>query len=91
VTSHPTLWITSTHTAEPPDGSFCPFYATITLSKKPFGKFQIKEVVITVGEGAENPEEFNALLEDLKVQLAPAGTLEEMLNVKSLSLSEIRC
>ncbi|MHC4327561.1 MAG: hypothetical protein ACYSWW_05505 [Planctomycetota bacterium] len=38
-----------------------------------------KEVVITVGEGAENPEEFNALLEDLKVQLAPAGTLEEML------------
>lgn len=38
-----------------------------------------KEVVITVGEGAENPEEFNALPEDLKVQLAPAGTLEEML------------
>jgi hypothetical protein len=38
-----------------------------------------KEVVITVGEGAENPEEFNALLEDLKTQLAPAGTLEEIL------------
>lgn len=38
-----------------------------------------KEVVITVGEGAENPEEFNALLEDLKVQLVPTGTLEEML------------
>ncbi len=38
-----------------------------------------KEVVVTVGEGAENPEEFNALLEDLKAQLAPEGTLEEML------------
>ncbi|MHC4691988.1 MAG: hypothetical protein ACYS67_04540 [Planctomycetota bacterium] len=38
-----------------------------------------KEVVVTVGEGAENPEEFNALLEDLKTQLAPEGTLEEML------------
>ena len=37
-----------------------------------------KEVVITVGEGAENPEEFNALLENLKLQLAPVGTLEEM-------------
>jgi len=38
-----------------------------------------KEAVITVGEGAESPEEFNVLLEDLKTQLAPAGTLEEML------------
>ncbi|MHC4462182.1 MAG: hypothetical protein ACYS30_12250 [Planctomycetota bacterium] len=38
-----------------------------------------KEAVITVGEGAESPEDFNALLEDLKTQLAPAGTLEEML------------
>jgi hypothetical protein len=38
-----------------------------------------KEVVITIGEGAENLEEFDALLEDLKTQLAPAGTLEEML------------
>ncbi len=38
-----------------------------------------KEVVITVGEGAENQKESNALLEDLKTQLAPAGTLEEML------------
>jgi len=38
-----------------------------------------KEAVITVGEGAENPEEFNALMEDLNTQLAPAGTLEEML------------
>jgi hypothetical protein len=38
-----------------------------------------REVVITLGEGAENPEEFDTLLEDLKSQLAPAGTLEEML------------
>jgi hypothetical protein len=41
-----------------------------------------KEVVITIGEGAENPEEFNALLEDLKNQLSPADTLEEMLTEK---------
>ncbi len=34
-----------------------------------------KEAVITIGEGAESPEEFNALLEDMKKQLAPAGTL----------------
>jgi hypothetical protein len=38
-----------------------------------------KEVVINIGEGAENPEEFNALLEDLKTQLNPVGTIEEML------------
>lgn len=38
-----------------------------------------KEVVVTVGEGAENPEESNGLLEDLKAQFAPVGTLEEML------------
>jgi len=38
-----------------------------------------KEAVITVGEGAESPEEFNALLGDLKTQLNPMGTLEEML------------
>ena len=38
-----------------------------------------KEVVITVGEGAEDPEEFNRLLEDLRVELIPEGTLEEML------------
>lgn len=38
-----------------------------------------KEAVITTGEGAENPEEFNALLGDIRTQLAPAGTLEEML------------
>ncbi len=41
-----------------------------------------KEVVITIGEGAEDPEEFNSLLADLKTQLAPAGTLEEMLTEK---------
>ena len=41
-----------------------------------------KEVVITVGEGVENPEEFNALLEDLKTQLKPEGLLEEMLAEK---------
>ncbi len=38
-----------------------------------------KEVVITIGDGAENPEEFDALLEALQTQLVPAGTLEEML------------
>ncbi|MFX0196163.1 MAG: hypothetical protein ACFFCW_08575 [Candidatus Hodarchaeota archaeon] len=38
-----------------------------------------KEAVITVGEGAESPEEFNAFLGDLKTQLNPVGALEEML------------
>jgi hypothetical protein len=38
-----------------------------------------KEVVITIGEGAENPEEFNTLLNDLNAQLSPEGTLEAML------------
>ena len=38
-----------------------------------------KEAVVTIGEGAENPEEFNALLADLGTQLQPQGTLEEML------------
>jgi hypothetical protein len=38
-----------------------------------------KEVVVTVGEGAENPEEFDVLMEDLKAQLGPEGTMEEML------------
>ncbi|MCP4261192.1 MAG: hypothetical protein GY774_27350 [Planctomycetes bacterium] len=38
-----------------------------------------KETVITVGEGAESPEEFNSLLEDMRTQLNPMGTLEEML------------
>lgn len=38
-----------------------------------------KEVVITIGEGVESPEEFDTLLEALQTQLVPAGTLEEML------------
>ncbi len=38
-----------------------------------------KEVVVTVGDGAESPEDFNTLLEDLTAQLAPEGTLKEML------------
>jgi len=38
-----------------------------------------KEVVVSVGEGTEDPEEFNALFEDLNIQLSPVGTLEEML------------
>ena len=38
-----------------------------------------KEIVVTIGEGAENPEEFNRLLVDLQEQLNPVGTLEEML------------
>ena len=38
-----------------------------------------KEAVITIGEGAENPEEFNALFNDLKDQLDPGGTLEKIL------------
>ena len=38
-----------------------------------------KEVVINVGEGAENREEFDGLLGDLQAQLRPAGSLEEML------------
>lgn len=38
-----------------------------------------QEAVITAGEGAENPDEFSALLDDLKLQLQPEGTLEEML------------
>jgi len=38
-----------------------------------------KEVVITVGDGAEDPAEFNALLSDLTGQFKPEGTLEEIL------------
>ncbi len=38
-----------------------------------------KEIVIPVGDGAENPDAFGALLVDLRNQLAPEGTLEEML------------
>lgn len=45
-----------------------------------------KEVVITVREGAEDPEEFNALLKDLQTQLNPAGTLEEIL-VEKIAVS----
>jgi hypothetical protein len=38
-----------------------------------------REAVITVGEGAENPDEFAALLEDLSMQLQPQGVMEGML------------
>jgi translation elongation factor EF-G len=38
-----------------------------------------KEIFIPVGEGAENPEEFNALIEALDTQFKPVGVLEEML------------
>lgn len=38
-----------------------------------------KEIVITAGEGAENQDEFDALLADLKDQFEPQGALEEML------------
>jgi len=45
-----------------------------------------KETVITVGDGAENPDAFGALLADLKGQLSPEGTLEEML-VEKIAVS----
>src|SRR4030067_1215982 len=38
-----------------------------------------KEVVITIGEGAEDQHEFEDLLSDLNTQLKPEGTLEGML------------
>ncbi|MBN1816542.1 MAG: hypothetical protein JW828_04230 [Sedimentisphaerales bacterium] len=38
-----------------------------------------KEVVITEGEGAEDPQAFTALLEDLLEQFQPIGSLEEIL------------
>ena len=38
-----------------------------------------KEVVITAGEGIENHEEFNALLDDLVGQFQAVGPVEEML------------
>lgn len=38
-----------------------------------------REVIIDAGEGAENPEEFNAVLLDLYQQFDPQGLLEEML------------
>jgi len=44
-----------------------------------------KEVVIDAGEGAENQEQFDALLADLKDQFDPQGTLEEMLVEKIAS------
>jgi len=39
----------------------------------------VSEVVIRAGEGAEEAEAFEALLAELKDDLAPAGTLEELL------------
>jgi hypothetical protein len=45
-----------------------------------------KEVIITTGEGAENPEEFNGFLDDLGKQLQPQGTLEELL-VEKIAVS----
>ncbi len=38
-----------------------------------------KEVVVATGEGAEDPAEFDTLCQDLKGQLRPDGTVEEML------------
>jgi len=45
-----------------------------------------KEIIITAGEGAENPEEFNALTEDLMTQFAPVGAIEKML-VEKITVS----
>jgi hypothetical protein len=38
-----------------------------------------KEIVISAGEGLENQEQFDTLLNDLHNQFSPQGTLEEML------------
>jgi hypothetical protein len=38
-----------------------------------------KEVIIQHGEGAENPDEFDELVEDLIMQFNPSGSIEEML------------
>jgi len=38
-----------------------------------------KEIIISVGEGAESQEQFDALLADLHTQFSPQGSLEEML------------
>ncbi|MFC1765591.1 hypothetical protein ACFL6U_26395 [Planctomycetota bacterium] len=38
-----------------------------------------REIVITAGDGAENPEEFEALSKGMHDQLKPLGTMEEML------------
>jgi hypothetical protein len=45
----------------------------------------VKEIVITVGEGAENPEEFQELLGYLINDLKPVGSVEEMLVEKIAS------
>ncbi|MGH1364213.1 MAG: hypothetical protein ACRBF0_11685 [Calditrichia bacterium] len=45
-----------------------------------------KEVVVLKGEGAEDPKEFEQLLNDLKQELQPVGTIEEMLLEKIASL-----
>ncbi len=45
-----------------------------------------KEAVVTVGEGAEDPAEFETVAQDLKAQLRPEGTLEEML-VEKITVS----
>ncbi len=50
-----------------------------------------KEVVITIGEGAEDPEEFSRLLVDLQEQLNPVGTLEDAFtHSKDLILINLR-
>lgn len=36
-------------------------------------------LLITAGEGAEDPAQFNELLDGLRRDLAPVGTLEEMM------------
>jgi hypothetical protein len=38
-----------------------------------------REAIATVGEGAEDPAEFEALSQELENQFQPQGTLEEML------------
>ncbi len=44
-----------------------------------------KEVIITVGEGAEDVEEFHSLLNSLNEELQPVGSVEEMLVEKIAS------
>ena len=50
------------------------------------GRVLAREVVIAVGDGAENREEFDNLLADLTAPLNPVGTLEEML-VEKIALA----
>jgi len=45
-----------------------------------------KEAVITTGDGAEDPQEFNTLVEGLKTHYNPKGTIEEML-VEKIAVS----